>query len=93
MPPRNLVNLHSAAKGYGSRAVLHDVTLGINEGERIGIVGDNGAGKSTLMRLLASVETPDHGTATHTTGLNAVQVAQGIDLDVPEARAFDRERH
>ena len=68
MPPRNLVNLHSVAKGYGSRSVLHDVTLGINEGERVGIVGDNGAGKSTLMRLLAGAEPPDQGTATHTTG-------------------------
>jgi ATP-binding cassette subfamily F protein uup len=80
MPPRNLVNLHSASKGYGSRSVLRDVTLGINEGERVGIVGDNGAGKSTLMRLLAGDESPDQGAATHTTGLNAVLVSQRVDL-------------
>jgi ABC transport system ATP-binding/permease protein len=80
MPPRNLVNLHSSSKGYGSRSVLRDVTLGINEGERVGIVGENGAGKSTLMRLLAGGESPDQGTATHTTGLNAVLVSQGVDL-------------
>ena len=70
MPPRNLVNLHSVAKGYGSRSVLHDVTLGINEGERVGIVGENGAGKSTLMRLLAGAEPPDAGTVTRTTALH-----------------------
>ncbi len=80
MPPRNLVNLHSVAKGYGSRAVLHDVTLGISAGERVGVVGDNGAGKSTLMRLLAGAERPDTGTATHTSGLNAVLVSQRVDL-------------
>ncbi|HEX3689293.1 MAG TPA: ATP-binding cassette domain-containing protein, partial [Solirubrobacteraceae bacterium] len=80
MPVRNLVNLHGASKGYGSRSVLSDVTLGINEGERIGVVGDNGAGKSTLMRLLAGAEPPDEGTATHTTGLNAVLVSQRVDL-------------
>ena len=84
MPARNLVNLHAASKGYGSRSVLRDVTLGLNEGERVGIVGDNGAGKSTLMRLLAGVESPDEGTATHTTGLNAVLVSQRVDL-APES--------
>jgi ABC transport system ATP-binding/permease protein len=80
MPARNLVNVHSASKGYGSRSVLRGVTLGINEGERVGIVGDNGAGKSTLLRLLAGGEAPDEGTATHTSGLNAVLVSQGVDL-------------
>ena len=80
MPARNLVNLHAVFKGYGSRSVLRDVTLGINEGERIGVVGDNGAGKSTLMRLLAGAEAPDEGTATHTTALNAVLVGQQVDL-------------
>ena len=84
MPARNLVNLHAASKGYGSRSVLSDVTLGINEGERIGVVGDSGAGKSTLMRLLAGVEAPDEGTATHTTALNAVLVSQRVDI-APES--------
>ena len=37
--PRNLVNLKDVAKGYGSRSVLRDVTLGVAAGERIGVVG------------------------------------------------------
>ena len=57
------------------------MTLGVNEGERIGVVGDNGAGKSTLLRLLAGAEAPDAGNATSTTGLHAVLVGQGVDLD------------
>ena len=61
--------------------MLRDVTLGINDGERIGVVGDNGAGKSTLLRLLAGAEGPDDGIATPTTGLHAVLVGQGVDLD------------
>jgi ATP-binding cassette subfamily F protein uup len=78
---RNLVNLKLVAKGYGARSVLHDVTLGVNAGERIGVVGENGAGKSTLVRLIAGVEAPDDGVLTRTRGVEAVLVAQRIDLD------------
>ncbi len=53
--PRNLVNLSSVGKGYGSRTVLQDVTLGIATGEHIGVVGANGEGKSTLLRLIAGL--------------------------------------
>ena len=44
---RNLVNLKDVEKGYGSRSVLRGLTLGIAEGDRIGVVGRNGDGKST----------------------------------------------
>jgi ATP-binding cassette subfamily F protein uup len=81
IPPRNLVNLKSVEKGYGSRAVLHDVTLGVSEGDRTGIVGENGAGKSTLVRLIAGVEPPDAGAVTRTTGVDPVLVSQRVDLD------------
>ena len=62
--PRNLVNLKDVAKGYGSRSVLRDVTLGVAGGERIGVVGRNGDGKSTLLRLISGAETPDAGAVT-----------------------------
>ncbi len=79
---RNLVNLKSVAKGYGSRSVLHDVTLGLHEGERVGVVGENGAGKSTLVRLIAGLEVPDAGAVTRTAGIEAVLVSQRVDLDL-----------
>ena len=44
--PRNLVNHKAVAKGYASRSVLRDITLGVGAGERIGVVGRNGDGKS-----------------------------------------------
>ena len=78
---RNLVNLKSVGKGYGSRSVLSDVTLGIEEGDRIGIVGGNGQGKSTLMRLIAGVETPDAGAVTHVGGLHSALIGQADELD------------
>ena len=81
MAPRNLVNLKSVAKGYASRSVLTDVTLGLAEGERIGMVGENGAGKSTLLALIAGDREPDAGTVTRTAGVATELVSQSGDLD------------
>jgi ATP-binding cassette subfamily F protein uup len=79
--PRNLANLKDVAKGYGSRSVLDDVTLGISAGDRIGIVGRNGEGKSTLLRLIAGLEQPDAGAVTRVGGLALALIGQGDELD------------
>ncbi len=81
MSARNLVNLNAVAKGYGSRDVLHDVTLGVSAGDRIGIVGRNGDGKSTLLRLIAGDEAPDRGQVTRANSLELAVIAQADDLD------------
>jgi len=63
-PPKSgrlSVSLSGVAHGYGKLAVVEDVDLSVERGERIALVGANGAGKSTLMRLLAGVETPQSG--------------------------------
>ncbi len=78
---RNLVNLKDVAKGYGSRTVLADVTLGVAAGERIGVVGRNGDGKSTLLRLIAGAEEPDAGAITRAGTLAPALLGQGDDLD------------
>ncbi len=78
---RNLLNLKSVCKGFGSRAVLHDVTLGVAAGERIGIVGRNGDGKSTLLALIAGTEQPDAGQITRTRDLELALLGQGDELD------------
>lgn len=62
--PRPLLTLERAACGYGERQVLSGVSLSINPGDRIGILGRNGAGKSTLMRVLASQMAPLSGEVT-----------------------------
>src|SRR3954452_23075496 len=79
-PARNLVNLHSVEKGYGTRSVLRGVTLGLAEGDRVGIVGRNGEGKSTLLRLIAGAEAPDAGTVTRTGGVETALLGQGDEL-------------
>ncbi|HEX5925998.1 MAG TPA: ATP-binding cassette domain-containing protein, partial [Baekduia sp.] len=78
---RNLVNLKSVGKGYGSRSVLHDVTLGISAGDRIGIVGRNGDGKSTLLALISGAEEADAGTVVRSGDLDLGILGQGDELD------------
>jgi ATP-binding cassette, subfamily F, member 3 len=51
--PRPLITLERVGAGYGGRQVLHEVSLEVSPGDRIGVLGRNGAGKSTLMRVLA----------------------------------------
>jgi ATP-binding cassette subfamily F protein uup len=79
--PRNLVNLKSVAKGFGSRSVLKDITLGVSAGQRIGVVGENGGGKSTLLKLIADVEEPDTGEVTRAGDVDVVLLDQRDELD------------
>lgn len=53
-----LLELHGAGFAYGSRRVLDDVSLSIDEGDSLGLVGESGAGKSTILRLLLGLATP-----------------------------------
>ena len=61
MAVKNLINLEAVSKSFGIKPLLESVSLGINAGERIGVVGRNGGGKSTLMKVLAGIEDPDEG--------------------------------
>jgi ABC transport system ATP-binding/permease protein len=76
----NLISLERIAKAYGPRVALDGVSLGVNEGERIGVVGRNGAGKSTLLALLAGLTEPDSGRIARTSGLRAGYLPQGDAL-------------
>ena len=81
---RNLVNLSQVSKGFAAREILTDVTLGIAEGDRIGVVGANGQGKSTLLDLIAGIEQPDSGLVTRLGTLRLAVLDQGDDLDPEE---------
>ncbi|MBR4769774.1 MAG: ABC-F family ATP-binding cassette domain-containing protein, partial [Clostridia bacterium] len=49
---------------FGATPILENVTFGINEGDRVGVIGVNGAGKTSLFRLLTGEYTPDRGSVT-----------------------------
>ncbi|OJX65680.1 MAG: ABC transporter ATP-binding protein [Micrococcales bacterium 73-13] len=82
---------------YPTRVVFDSVTIGLNEGDRIGIVGRNGDGKSTLLRLLAGLQAPDSGQVTRRGGVTVGVLAQSDDLDpvmrVGVAIVGDRTEH
>ncbi|MGW0963855.1 ABC-F family ATP-binding cassette domain-containing protein [Streptomyces gelaticus] len=80
----NLVNVEQVSKVYGTRALLDGVSLGVSEGDRIGVVGRNGDGKTTLIRMLARLEEADSGRVTHSGGLRLGVLTQHDSLD-PQA--------
>ncbi len=76
----NLVNVERASVGYGTRTLLNAVSLGIDEGDAIGIVGRNGDGKTTLLQVLTGTRAPDSGRVTHTSGLSVGYLRQSDDF-------------
>ena len=97
MAPRNLINVEGASKSYGRHPLLDGVSLGVAEGERIGVVGRNGGGKSTLLRVLAGSEPPDSGRVTRTGDLALGMLAQAALIDpTTTVRSYvvgDRDEH
>ncbi|MFG2085687.1 ABC-F family ATP-binding cassette domain-containing protein [Spirillospora sp. NPDC048824] len=72
----NLINLENVAKAYGPQPLLDAVSLGLDEGDRVGVVGRNGGGKSTLVSVIARETEPDAGRVTHARGLRLGILAQ-----------------
>ena len=77
----NLINLENVSKTWGLKTLLDGVSLGVQTGERIGIVGVNGGGKTTLLEVLTGIEPPDAGRVSHTSDLRMAVVTQRFLLD------------
>ena len=76
-----LIGLEHVGHEWPGKRVLEDQTIGINEGERIGIVGRNGDGKSTLLEIVGHVLEPDSGTVTWRRGISVGYLGQADELD------------
>jgi ABC transport system ATP-binding/permease protein len=81
---RNVVNLEEVSKAFDIKELLISVSLGVSEGDRIGIVGRNGSGKSTLMKIMADIEPPDSGRVTKSNAAKIGLLSQ-VDLANPES--------
>ena len=77
----NLINLENVSKTWGLKTLLDGVSLGVQTGDRIGIVGVNGGGKTTLLEVLTGIEPPDEGRVSHNSSLRMAVVTQRFDLD------------
>lgn len=93
----HLLGAENITLAYPVKTVLANVTVGVQDGDRIGIVGRNGDGKSTLLQLLSGQLTPDSGRVTHRGGLRVGVLSQDDRLDpnstVGHAIAGDRAEH
>jgi ABC transport system ATP-binding/permease protein len=88
---QNLVNLEAVTAhvpGDASRVLLNAVSLGVEQGERIGVVGLNGGGKSTLLDIITGERQPNGGRVSRLGGLNLAHLAQA-DVLPPGARVRD----
>ena len=89
----NIINIEHISKIYGEKVIYEDASFGIQQGDKIGIVGINGTGKSTLLRMIAGEEMPDAGQIIRQNGLKIAYVAQNpvfpADADI-RSYAFTR---
>ncbi len=77
----NLITIEGVSKQYAERLLLDDVSLRVNRGDRIGLIGVNGSGKTTLLRIIAGEEDPDGGNVTVWGGVRIQYLAQEPRLD------------
>jgi ABC transport system ATP-binding/permease protein len=94
---RNVVNIEEVSKAFDIRPLLDQVSLGVSEGDRIGIVGRNGSGKSTLMKIIAGVEDSDAGRVTKSNS-SRIGILSQVDTASKDATVGDvvignREKH
>ena len=79
----NLITAENLCKSYTDKVLFDQITLGINEHDKIGVIGVNGTGKSTLLKIIAGIEEPDKGT-----------IVKGNEVRIeylPQTPVFDEE--
>ncbi|WP_024620598.1 ABC-F family ATP-binding cassette domain-containing protein [Metaclostridioides mangenotii] len=77
----NLMTLENISKNYSEKPLLNNISLGINSGEKIGMIGVNGTGKSTLLKIIVGTEISDSGSIIKTNGLRIKYLPQNPDYD------------
>lgn len=76
----NILNIEHISKIYGEKTIFEDVSCGIQEGDKIGIIGINGTGKTTLLRIIAGTEEPDEGQVIRQNGIRIAYLSQNVEF-------------
>ena len=76
----NVLNIEHVSKLYGEKKIFDDVSYGIHEGDKIGIIGINGTGKTTLLKIIAGLEEPDEGQVIRQNGLRVTYLPQNPEF-------------
>lgn len=84
-----LLNIENISKRYTERMLLENVSFGINQGDKIGLIGINGTGKTTLLKLLSGVEETDSGRIIKANNINIEYLPQNINVD-PKAKVIEQ---
>ena len=84
-----LLSAEHISLNFGLKQLLDDVTLYLNEGDKIGIIGINGTGKSSFLRVLAGQQVPDSGTVSRDPNVQVCFLSQNPKMD-PEATVLEQ---
>lgn len=76
----NILNIEHVSKIFGEKKIFDDVSYGIHEGDKIGIIGINGTGKTTLLKIIAGVEETDEGQVIRQNGLRITYLPQNPEF-------------
>ena len=76
MIPMNIINFEHISKVFGEKTIFAEASVGIQEGDKIGIIGMNGTGKTTFLKMAAGLEVPDHGQIVKQNGLKIAYLSQ-----------------
>lgn len=77
----NILSLENVSKNYGIKPLFDNVTIGLEDRDKIGIIGANGSGKTTFLRVVAGAETPDTGKITRAQSKTLAYLAQNPAID------------
>lgn len=76
----NYLSVEQLSKSYNEQPLFHDITFGINQGQKVALVGKNGCGKSTLLKIIAGVESSESGSIVTRKGIKVSYLAQNPEF-------------
>ena len=85
----NLLSIENLAKSYGERVLFEKASFGVDEGDKIGLIGVNGTGKSTFLKVVAGVEPPDAGKINWASNVRVGWLPQNPDFN-PESTVLEQ---